>query len=377
MIDYAALKLIWWLFIVALFVLFFIFGGRDFGACILLPWMGKNDLQRRLIINSIGSTWEGNQVWLVTAGGALFAAWPLVYATAFSGLYYAFLIVLMSLILRPPGFDFRGKLESSSWRSLWDYSLFVSGIVPALIFGVGLGNLFLGLPFYFDETMRSHYEGSFFQLLTPLTVGFGLASIILLAFHGGVFLQAKVGASVLGAIKRTNILLGAIFVFLFIALGAWVVKLSGFEINAIQDVHTAFLPVQKTVSVVSQGWSHNYNQFPVLWGFPIATMVIMLIAIFSTAIDFPKVAFTLSSLAITTALSTAAIALFPFILPSSLNPNHSLTIWDAVSSHRTLFYMFVVAIFFLPIILGYTFWVFRVLRGRLTENELLSNKSSY
>jgi cytochrome bd ubiquinol oxidase subunit II len=339
--------------------------------------MGRNDLQRRLIINSIGSTWEGNQVWLVTAGGALFAAWPLVYAAAFSGLYYAFLIVLMSLILRPPGIDFRGKLESASWRSWWDYSLFISGVVPALIFGVGLGNLFLGLPFYFDETMRSYYEGSFWQLLTPLTVGFGLASIILLAFHGGVFLQAKVGVLVLTAIKRTNVLLGTLFVFLFIVLGAWVVKLSGFEINTIQDIHTAFLPFQKTVSVVAKGWSHNYNQFPLLWGFPIATVAIMLIAVVLAAIDFPKIAFTLSSFAITTALSTAAIALFPFILPSSLNPNHSLTIWDAVSSHRTLFYMFIVAVFFLPIILAYTFWVFRVLRGRLTENELLSNKNSY
>lgn len=377
MIDYGTLKLIWWIFIIALFALFFVFGGRDFGACILLPWMGKNDVQRRLIINSIGSTWEGNQVWFVTAGGALFAAWPLVYATAFSGLYYAFLIVLMSLILRPPGFDFRGKLESSSWRTLWDYSLFISGIVPALIFGVGLGNLFLGVPFYFDETMRSHYEGSFFQLLTPLTVVFGLASIVLLAFHGGAFLQAKVGASVLTAIKRTNVLLGTIFVFLFIALGAWTIKLSGFEITAIHDVHGAILPIQKTVSLAAQGWLHNYSQVPALWGFPIATVIIMLMAVLFVAMDYSKVAFTLSSLAIITALSTAAIALFPFILPSSLNPNHSLTIWDSVSSHRTLFYMFIVAIVFLPIVLAYTFWVFRVLRGRLTENEILSNNASY
>lgn len=377
MIDYAILKIIWWGFIVALFALFFVFGGRDFGACILLPFMGKNDMQRRLIINSVGTTWEGNQVWLITAGGALFAAWPLVYATAFSGLYYAFLLVLVALILRPPGFDFRGKLSSPRWRSLWDYALFISGIVPALIFGVGLGNLFLGLPFYFDETMRSHYEGSFFQLLNPLTVVFGLASIVILAFHGGLFLQAKIGTSELTAIKRTNVLLGIVFVFLFIALGAWVISLSGFEIKTIRDVHGALLPLTKTVSAVAQGWLHNYHQLPALWGFPLATVVMVLLAVISAAVDFPKVAFTLSSLAIITALSTAAVALFPFIMPSSLNPNHSLTIWDAVSSHRTLFYMFIAAVFFLPIVLTYTFWVFRVLRGRLTETELSSNHASY
>ncbi len=377
MLDYGTLKVIWWLLIVALFVLFFIFGGRDFGACILLPWVGKNDLQRRLIINSIGTTWEGNQVWLVTAAGATFAAWPLVYATAFSGLYVALFIVLGSLILRPPGIDFRGKLASSYWRTMWDYALFLSGFIPALIFGVALGNLFLGLPYRFDDLMHSHYEGSFFQLLHPFTVLFGLAAISILSFHGGAFLQAKVGAAELSSIKRVNVVLGVVFVMIFVGLGTWILQMPGYEIQSIKNIHEAFLPLSKIVTVVPNGWVHNYGLYPKLWGFPIATIAMMLLASIMVAIDYPKVAFTLSSASIITALSTAAVSLFPFILPSSLMPNHSLTIWDAVSSHRTLFYMFIVAVVFLPIILGYTFWVFRVLRGRLNESELLTNHASY
>lgn len=375
-IDYGTLKFIWWLFIVVLFVFFFVLGGRDFGVCMLLPWK-KADASRRLMINSIGSTWEGNQVWFVTAGGATFAAWPLVYATAFSGLYYALFIVLVSLILRPPGFDFRSKLDCGAWRTLWDYALFLSGFVPALIFGVGLGNLFLGLPFQFDEAMHSHYEGTFWQLLSPFTVVFGLASVTLLAFHGGVFLQTKVGEEVLTGIRTLNAILGLIFIALFIGLGMWLHRLSGFSLDPIQDIHAVLLPMHKSASVTLNAWYNNYALYPKLWGFPVAAVVATVLAVVASLVRCPKVAFTLSSVSITAALATAAVALFPFILPSSLAPNHSLTVWDAVSSHRTLFYMFWAAICFLPIILAYTTWVFRVLRGQLVAKEVLNKHESY
>jgi cytochrome bd ubiquinol oxidase subunit II len=377
MIDYGTLKIIWWLFIAALFVLFFIFGGRDFGACILLPWAGKDDIKRRLIINSVGTTWEGNQVWFITAGGATFAAWPLVYATAFSGLYYALLLVLLALIIRPVGFDYRSKSESKTWRNTWDLALFISGLVPSLIFGVALGNLFLGFPFHFDEGMRSHYEGSFWQLLTPMTVLFGVACIAMMAFHGGLFLQAKIGESVLSNIKRINFLMGSLFVLLFIVLGYWVTQISGFHITSMLDINASVLPASKSVEILPKAWLANYSHTPQLWALPIVTLGAVILALICSMANFPKVALTLSSLGITGALGTAGVALFPFIFPSSTTPSHSLTIWDSVSSHRTLFYMFIVAVVFLPIVLSYTFWVFRVLRGKLTANDILSKNESY
>lgn len=376
-IDYGILKLIWWFFIFALFVLFFIFGGRDFGTCILLPWVGQDDTERRMILNSIGSTWEGNQVWFVTAGGATFAAWPLLYATAFSGLYYALFLVLLSLILRPPGFDYRSKMPSLRWRKGWDFCLFLSGFVPALIFGVGLGNLFLGFPFYFDTEMNSHYQGTFFQLLTPLTVIFGLATIALLAFHGGAFLQAKVGEKVLTRLKGVNLLMGVAFCLLFIGLGWWVNQFSGYHITNLPDVNSAILPMAKVVEIQPRAWLINYQHYPSLWLLPVATIAVMVLALFFCFAGWGKSAFTLSSVAIITSLGTAAVALFPFIMPSSISPNHSLTLWDSTSSHRTLFYMFCVAVVFLPIVLSYTFWVFRVMRGKITASEILTKNESY
>lgn len=177
MFDYETLKLIWWLFVGALLIGFALTGGFDLGIGSLLPFLGKNDEQRRVIINSIGPTWDGNQVWLVTAGGALFAAWPMVYAAAFSGFYVALILVLFTLILRPVGFDFRGKLAGAHWRSIWDWGLFLGGAVPALVFGVAFGNLLLGVPFHYDDDLRSYYTGSFFGLLNPFALLTGIVSL--------------------------------------------------------------------------------------------------------------------------------------------------------------------------------------------------------
>lgn len=210
-LDYVTLKFVWWFFISILFIVFFILGGRDFGVCMLLPFIGKTDEQRRLLINSIGPTWDGNQVWFITAGGATFAAWPIVYACAFSGLYIALFIVLLSLILRPPSFEFRSKLPSVKWRSIWDHGLFLSGFIPALIFGVGLGNLLLGLPFHFDDNLQSHYTGSFFQLLNPFAILFGLSSVAIIALHGGTYLQKKLPDIFHQRVIKLNFILGLFF----------------------------------------------------------------------------------------------------------------------------------------------------------------------
>ena len=167
MLDYATLKFIWWLLVGVLLVGFAIMDGHDMGVGTLLPFVGKDDVERRVVINTVGPHWDGNQVWFITGGGAIFAAWPLVYATAFSGFYWAMLIVLWALFFRPVGFDYRSKINNATWRKTWDWGLFVGGAVPPLIFGVAFGNLLLGVPFQFDDHLVSTYTGSFWALLNP------------------------------------------------------------------------------------------------------------------------------------------------------------------------------------------------------------------
>lgn len=378
MIDYAVLQALWWLFIFTLFALFFVFGGRDFGACILMPWIGKNDAERRMILNSIGTTWEGNQVWFITAGGATFAAWPLVYATAFSGLYMALFIVLLSLISRPPGFDFRGKMANPTWRKGWDWALFMSGFVPALIFGVALGNLFVGLPFHLDANMQSFYEGSFWGLLNPLGLAFGVAAVLLLTLQGGLFLQHKLPEPVASRAAKCNRLISLLFLLVFVLIGAWMtLRSQGYVITHMPAKGTAFLPFAKTVALVPFAWLQNYALWPALFVLPLMTCVMMLGVIVCAWCGCAGIGLLLNSVAIISALGTAGVSLFPFILPSSTHPSHSLTVWDATSSHLTLNYMFWAAVIFLPIIFSYTFWVFRVFKGKIVQSEVINSPESY
>lgn len=183
-LDYETLRVIWWLLLGILLIGFAVMDGFDLGVAMWLPWLAKTDIERRILINSIGATWEGNQVWFILGGGAIFAAWPALYALSFSGFYFAMLLVLLALILRPVGFKYRSKLADPRWRSFWDYALFVGGFVPALIFGVAIGNVLQGVPFHFDEYLRPFYTGSFLDLLNPFALLCGLLSVLMLAMHG-------------------------------------------------------------------------------------------------------------------------------------------------------------------------------------------------
>ncbi len=193
MISYETLRLIWWLLIGILLVGFAITDGFDLGTGILLPFAGKTDLERRVIINSIGPVWEGNQVWLILGGGAIFAAWPQLYAVSFSGFYLAMFVILVALIVRPVAFKFRSKREDPRWRARWDAALFVGGFVPALICGVAIGNVLQGVPFRFSPDMHIFYDGTFFALLNPFALLCGLVSVAMLVMHGATWLQAENG----------------------------------------------------------------------------------------------------------------------------------------------------------------------------------------
>jgi len=369
--DYATLKLLWWFIILALFIVFCMLGGRDFGVSILLPWVSDSDDERRVVINSIGSTWEANQVWFITFAAAIFAAWPIVYATSFTALYAALFLVLFTLIIRPPGIEYRSKLPSKAWRQTWDCALFLSGIVPALILGVALGNIFLGLPFHFDDNLMPHYEGGFIQLLNPFSILFGLASISILAFHGSIFLQKKLPAEYGERLKKFHILFGWGFIVLFVLIGMWIVwGVNGYHIDAMLDVNHAMNPPQKQVSVVLQGWLSNYHQYPALWVLPVVTVLAVILAMIAALNVASTLAWLLSALSLVAALLTASAALFPFILPSLTHPQHSITLWDGTSSHRTLQYMFWAVVIFLPLIVAYSSWVFSVLSGKLNKEDL-------
>jgi cytochrome d ubiquinol oxidase subunit II len=365
--DYETLKLIWWLFVGVLLIGFALTDGFDLGVGTLLPFVGKTDDERRVVINSIGPTWDGNQVWFITAGGALFAAWPLVYAAAFSGLYFALLLVLFALFFRPVGFDYRSKLANPAWRNAWDWGLFIGGAVPALVFGVAFGNLFLGLPFHFDGDLRAYYTGSFWGLFHPFALLAGVVSLSMLAMHGAVFLQLRTDAAVAERARGAVKLFALIFIVSFALAGLWIAfGIDGFSITAMPAADTAFSPLAKEVVRGPGSWLANYLAHPMLFLIPALGFLGALGALRLSAAHRPGLAFVSSALALASVILTAGVALFPFVMPSASDPASSLTTWDAVSSHRTLNIMFIATVIFLPLILAYTSWVYRVMRGKVT-----------
>ena len=371
--DYETMRLIWWGLLGALLIGFAITGGFDLGVAILLPFLGKNDTERRVIINSVGATWEGNQVWFVTAGGALFAAWPVAYSVAFSGFYFALLLTLFALFLRPIGFDYRSKLPSQQWRSNWDIALFVGGLVPALIFGVAFGNLLKGVPFHFDNDMRIFYTGSFWALLNPFSLAAGVVSLSMIIMHGAVFLQIKTVGDINKRCKKTVTIFSALTLIVFALAGVWVANIDGYHISSEVLPNALSNPLAKIVNKQTGLWFANYYNCPVLLAIPCLAFVSGIVTILLSKIDRPGFAFISSSLTLAAVILTAGVSMFPFLIPSSSAMNSSLTIWDASSSLATLKIMFWVTLIFLPIVITYTTWVFRILRGKITLEHIHQN----
>lgn len=372
--DYETLKLIWWLFVGVLLVGFAVTDGFDLGVGALLPFLGKNDDERRVIINSIGATWDGNQVWFITAGGAIFAAWPIVYATAFSGFYIALILTLFAMFFRPVGFDYRSKVADPRWRSAWDWGLFAGGFVPALIFGVAFGNLLQGVPFSFDNDMRVTYSGSFWQLLNPFGLLAGVVSLSMLLMHGSIYLQIRTEGVIAERARRATKITGAVFILTFILAGVWIMNgINGYRIVSMLPANVASIPLDKTVEKAAGAWLNNYHNYPLLWLAPLLGIAGALIAIAASSAKKTIAAFIASSMMLAGVIFTAGIAMFPFIMPSSSDPRSSLTIWDSVSSHMTLQIMFWVVLIFLPIVLAYTSWVYSVLRGKITVETVRAN----
>ncbi len=367
MLDYPTLKIIWWLLVGVLLVGFAVMDGHDMGVGTLLPFVGRSDLERRVVINTVGPHWDGNQVWFITGGGAIFAAWPVVYATAFSGFYWAMLAVLWALFFRPVGFDYRSKIGDARWRSTWDWGLFVGGAVPPLIFGVAFGNLFQGVPFSFDPNMISTYTGSFWQLLNPFALLCGLVSTAMITLHGAVYLVHRTEGVVQARARRAAMIFGGLLLLTFSAAGLWLARgIDGYAITSAIDPAVAASPITKTVVRTAGGWMANYGRAPLTMILPSLAYLGTVAALVLLAAGRTGLAFIASALAITGVIGTAGATLFPFIMPSSSVPGDSLTIWDSASSHLTLAIMLVATVIFMPLIIVYTGWAYRVMAGKVT-----------
>ncbi|WP_158107210.1 cytochrome d ubiquinol oxidase subunit II [Vibrio furnissii] len=376
MFDYEILRLIWWVLIGVLLVGFAITDGFDMGVGALVPIIGKNDNERRVMINSIAPHWDGNQVWLITAGGALFAAWPLVYATSFSGFYLAMIVTLAALWLRPIGLDYRSKLENPKWRNAWDICISISGFVPPIIFGVAFGNLLQGVPFQLSEFAMPTYHGSFFGLLNPFGLVCGLVSLFMILMQGATWLQMKTTGDVHVRARNIAQTTGLLTVILFVAAGFWVQNIDGYVITSAIDTMGPSNPLNKEVAREAGAWMHNFEQYPLLWAAPALGVVMPLLAVLASRVEKGGIAFLASSLGNAGVIFTAGFAMFPFVMPSSLMPSHSLTMWDATSSELTLNLMTGVAFVMVPIILGYTTWCYYKMFGRLDDKFIEDNKNS-
>ena len=376
--EYSTLRVLWWLILGVLLIGFAVTDGFDMGVGASFTYLGRNDAERRALLRSVEPVWEGNQVWFLLGGGAAFAAWPLLYATSFSGLYLAMLLLLIALILRPVGFKFRDKLPDARWRLVWDAALTVGGGVPALLFGVAFGNLFLGIPFQFDSLQRPVVNGSFFSLLHPFALLGGVVSLSMLLLHGNAYAAMKVGEPMASRACALGRVASALFIIAFLSAGFWIYSaLAGYQVTGGLDHSGPSDPMRKTVAIVTGAWLNNFRTWPLLWAAPTLAVLSAAAAHVFLHLRRPRAAFMSSALVQAGTIFTGGFALFPFLLPSSTFPNQSLTVWDASSSATTLLIMLVVVIVFLPIVLAYTGWAYRTLRGRITVEDMQEHKGGY
>jgi cytochrome d ubiquinol oxidase subunit II len=378
-LDYETLRVIWWALLGVLLIGFALTDGYDLGVGALLPFVGRTDQERRLVINAIAPHWEGHQVWFILGGGAIFAAWPFVYAVSFSGFYLAMFLVLAALILRPVAFKYRSKHADPAWRNRWDWALFVGGFVPALVFGVAVGNVLVGAPFRFDSDLRMTYEGTLLGLFTPFTLLTGLLSVAMLALHGAGWLAVKIEEGPVLVRTRAIARIAALAsIALFMIGGVMVAKGGmGLALTGAVDTQGPSNPLMSASVAAPGGWLANYSAHPWMVLAPVLGLVGPLVAQAGIAKRSGAINLIGTALATTGIIATVGLSMFPFILPSSIDPRSSLTVWNASSSHMTLFIMLIVTVIFLPMVLGYTAWVMKMLGGRITLRDVQTNPDFY
>jgi len=371
--DYETLKLLWWCFVGGIIVVFALTDGWDLGIGMLSPLLGRTDDERRIILRSIEPNWEGNQTWLVIAGGVIFAAWPLVYAASFSGFYAAMLLVLFALFFRPVGFKYRNKIAHPTWRRAWDAGLFIGGFVPALVFGVAFGNLLQGVPFHFDADMRAFYTGTFWQLLNPFALLAGVLAVAMLAMHGASYLTLRLDGELQRRAARAARLGALVTLAAFALAGIWVATgIDGYRIAAMGAPDAALNLLAKTVERAPGAWLDNYARHRWMLLAPVLAFAGAIGVMLPGSTRHAGLALCASGCAVAGIILTAGLSMFPFIMPSATNPASSLTAWDAVSSKLTLQIMFWVVVVFVPPIVLYTSWAYAKMRGTINAETIRS-----
>ncbi len=380
LVDYEILRVVWWALLGVLLIGFALTDGFDMGVGALLPFVAKTDVERRVVINTVGPVWEGNQVWFILGGGAIFAAWPPLYAVSFSGFYLAMFIILAALIIRPVAFKYRSKRDGVAWRSAWDWGLFVGGAVPALLFGVAVGNVLLGVPFHLNEMLMPRYDGGFLMkfigLLRPFALLAGVVSFSILLMHGAAWLGLKCEGAVADRARRIGTVAGLVAMGGYAFAGLWLAfGIDGFAL--VGEVVTDG-PSNPLYSDVARGgsWLAAYSERPWIAVAPAMGFFGMAMALRGLIAGREVSTLLWSKLGITGVISSVGLTMFPFILPSTVDPKSSLTVWDASSSHQTLFIMLVCTVIFMPLILAYTAWVYKVLWGKVTEADVSGNSDS-
>lgn len=380
LLSFEILRVIWWALLGVLLIGFALTDGFDMGVGALLPFVAKTDVERRVAINTVGPVWEGNQVWFILGGGAIFAAWPPLYAVSFSGLYLALFVVLAAFIVRPVAFKYRSKRDDPRWRNRWDWALFAGGAVPALLFGVAVGNVLLGIPFYLTEDLMPMYPGAFWlkfvKLLHPFALIAGVVSFCMLLTHGAAWLAVKTEGPVQARARKIGTYSGMVAIIGYALAGLWLAfGIDGFAMvgEAIKDG-----PSNPLLSEVTRTgrWTDAYAARPWIAIAPVMGFVGMAMAIVKLRGSGEVSALLWSKLGIFGVISSVGLTMFPFILPSTLDPSSSLTVWDASSSHLTLFIMLVCVVIFMPLILAYTAWVYKVLWGKVTEEDVTTHGQS-
>ncbi|HKJ09565.1 MAG TPA: cytochrome d ubiquinol oxidase subunit II [Gammaproteobacteria bacterium] len=374
---YAILKIVWWLLLGVLLIGLAVMVGMDMGIGAALRYYGRTDGERRAVLNMIGPHWDGNQVWFILGGGAVFAAWPTIYATAFSGLYVVMLLLLWSMIIRPLGFEYRSKMPSKTWRNVWDWGLFLSGALPMVIFGAAMGNMLKGVPFHFTWDMASYYTGSFIFLFNPFSILCGLTALALALYQGSTMVMNRGEGAIWERARNLATWSGLTALALFTIGGFWVARISGYQITAGDAPAGPAIPLHKTVEMAQGAWLHNFSAHPVLWVVPALVYVAILLGIWVLRRGLSHFAWWLGALGWIGTIGTVGAAMFPFMMPSSSNPSQSLTVWDASSSQMTLLWMLGWTIVFVPIIITYTSWAFWVMRGKVTPAHIENDDHAY
>lgn len=362
-LDYETLRILWWLILGVTLVGFAIVNGFGLGVAILLPFVARDNIERVTAMRTVDLAWDGNQAWFLLAGVAIFAAWPPLHAIAFSGFFFAMFVVLLALIVRPAASRLRRCAESAPLRFFWDGVLFLSGFVPAAIFGIAVGNVLQGVPFRFDALRRPVYDGGLLDLFNTFALLNGLVAVALLCMHGGSYLALRTEGALADRARIAAAAAAMALIFLFAVSGLW----AGLGIDAYAIVEGASPgapsdPLAKIVAVVPDGWFHIYIArlgavFASGCGLIAPLSVVLLLDI-----RMKLEAFIASCVGVFGVVATCGLTMFPFLLPSSIDPNSSLTVWDSSASHLTLFNMLIAAVVMLPIVIIYTAWAFRRLR---------------